>query len=116
MLELANTTITVMRGKQPNRFGDLTNVGTPLYGGVPAALVEKSSTTFDRAAQQRRTIRTIMCVLPDWADVTTDDTIRDEGTGAYYLIESIERQPSLGLPPDLILTLRSRSGVSVTTD
>jgi hypothetical protein len=35
---------------------------------------------------------------------------------AYYMVESIVRQPALiGAPGSLTLTLRSRSGTSVTT-
>ena len=46
------------------------------------------------------------------ADVDTDDTILDESTGGYFAIEDIELQPSLGSPSDLLLTLRSVTGVS----
>jgi hypothetical protein len=116
--ELANTYLTVMRGTSVNSTGDRTNVGLPVYQHVPAALIEQSKTVFDPAASTRRTIRQIMCVVPSWLDVSTDDTIMDEGPTppAYYMVESIQRQPSLGPPPELILTLRSRSGVSVATD
>jgi len=117
-MELCNSQITIMRGTAVNDAGDETDVGTPVYEHVPAALVEKSHTTFDRASSTRRTIRTWMCVLPDWADITIDDTIMDEGTTppSFFMVEDIQRQPSLGLPSSLILTLRMRSGVSITSD
>jgi hypothetical protein len=115
-MELQTTTITIMRGTTANRFGDRTDVGTPLHAGVPAALVESSKQVFDRATQRPQTIRTITCVLPSWADVTDADTIRDESTGSYYMVQSIQVQPTLGPPPDLLLTLRSRSGVTPATD
>lgn len=119
MLELATTSITIIRGTEVNELGDETDVGLTLYQHVPAGLVESGHQTFDRASSTRRTIRTITCVVPSWTDVDADDTIMDERATppAYYMVESIVRQPSLiGSPANLILTLRARSGVSVTTD
>lgn len=116
MLELANTTVSVLRGTTVNDWGDKTNVGTPLYTGIPAAIVESSKQAFDRASQRFQTIRTSTCVVPDWADIVDTDTLIDETTGNAFMIESVELQPSLGPPPDKILTLRSRSGVSVESD
>lgn len=115
--ELAQAWLTIMRGTEVNRFGDETDVGTVIYEHVPAALTETARVTFDRASQTRRTVRTVTCVLSGYTDVTDDDTLRDEVTGAAYLIESMQRQPALnGAPADLILTLRERSGVSVASD
>src|SRR5450756_869353 len=115
-MELANTTLTVMRGTTVNAYGDLTTVGTPLYTGIPAAVVEKARQTFDRATQRAQTIRTTMCVVPDWADILTTDTLMDETTGNFFMVEDITVQPSLGVPPDKILTLRWRSGVTPASD
>lgn len=119
MLEVANTLITVMRGTAVNSLGDETDVGVPIYQHVPASLLETGHTTFDRASTTRRTIRTVTCMVPPWADIDTDDTIMDERCTppAYYMVESMQRQPSLvGVPANLILTLRARSGVAATTD
>lgn len=116
MMELANTTLAVFRGEAANAYGDLTDVGTPYLTGIPAALTEVSKQSFDPASQTRRTIRTITAVVPDWADIDDDDTLMDERTGDYFMIEAINRQPTLGLPADTQLTLRARSGVSIGTD
>lgn len=116
MMELANTTLSVMRGTTTNGYGDVTNVGLPLYQGIPAAVVESGKTVFDNATQRPSTIRTTKCVVPDWADILTTDTLQDETTGSYYMVEDVMTQPSLGPPPDKILTLRWRSGVSVGSD
>jgi hypothetical protein len=116
-MEMANTRLTVMRGTEVNSHGDLTDVGLPLHKHVPAALVEKANVTFDRASQTRRTIRTIMCTVPGYTDVDDDDTIFDEGTGNYFTVQAIEKQPTLiGVQADLILTLQMRSGVSAASD
>ncbi|MCW2904454.1 MAG: hypothetical protein JWO67_6719 [Streptosporangiaceae bacterium] len=116
MREISTTYLTVMRGTEQNKFGDDTDVGVPLYRHVPASIVEVSHQTFDRAEGTQRTIRTIRCAVPSWADIDTDDTIQDELTGQFYMIEDIQRQPTLGLPADTLLTLQSRSGISISTD
>lgn len=115
-MELATTTLSVLRGTEVNNWGDLTNVGTPLYTGVPAGLVESSKQVFDRATQRHQVVRTITCVVPECADILDTDTLIDESTGAAYMIESVTRQPTLGPPPDKILVLRERTGVSVDSD
>lgn len=118
MMELANTRLTIMRGTAANAYGDLTDVGSPIYTGIPAAINESAQTVFDAATQRKQTIRTSTCVVPGWVDVLDTDTLLDEGSGNYYMIESSERQPTgpTGITPNLILTLRWRSGVSVGSD
>jgi hypothetical protein len=116
VMEIANTTLSVLRGTKVNAYGDKTNVGTPLYTGIPAAVVESSRQAFDRASQRHQTIRTIQCVVPDWADILDTDTLMDETTRNFFMVESIAMQPTLGPPPDKLLTLRARSGVTVATD
>lgn len=116
MRAVSTTFLTVMRGTTLNRAGDETDVGTPIYQHIPASLVETSHQTFDRDEATYRTIRATKALVPHWADIDTDDTIQDERTGEYYMIEDIEKQPTLGLPGDTMLTLTSRSGISVKTD
>ena len=112
---LGTTRLTIMRGEEADDAGDISDVGIPVYRHVPADLVEQSHQTFDPASSTRRTIRTIMCVVPSYTDVTNADTLLDERTGNYFVIESITMQPTLGPPPDLILTLRQVTGVSVAS-
>lgn len=118
MMELANTRLTIMRGTAANDYGDLTDVGTPIYSGIPAAINESSKTVFDAATQRPQTIRTSTCVVPGWTDVLTTDTLLDETTQNYYMIEDIQRQPTgpTGIAPEKILTLRWRSGVTPGSD
>lgn len=117
-MELANTRLTIMRGAIANAYGDLTDVGTPVYSGVPAAVVESSKQVFDPATQRPQTIRTSTAVVAGWVDVLTSDTIMDESTGNYFMINDIGLQPTgpTGISPDKILTLRWRSGVTVASD
>jgi hypothetical protein len=116
-LKFMNRTITIMRGTRANPYGDLSDVGIPLHTGVQAAIAETSQTYFDAATQRNQIIRSIECIVPAWVDVETTDTIMDEATGNYFMIEGIRQQPGIGYyPAPKILTLRMRSGVSVTSD
>jgi hypothetical protein len=116
-MEIANCLITVCRGTEANAYGDLSDVGSVLYQHVPAAVTETTKTVFDPATQRPQTIRTSMCVLPSWADVLDSDTLQREDTGDFFMIESVQRQPTLiGVQPDIILSLRWRSGVSPGSD
>lgn len=117
VLAFNNRLMTVMRGTEVNAYGDETDVGIPIYRDVPAALAEVEEVTFDRASQTRRTIRTVTCKFQAYVDVTSDDTLMDQFTGYFYLIESMKEQPGIGYyPAPKILTLRMRSGISVESD
>ena len=109
MLGLANSYVAILRGTTVDDYGDLVDADTPAYTGIPAAIVESAKTVMDPAAQVPRTVRAITCVLPGWADVLNSDRLQDPA-GRIYEIESVEAQPSLGYPPDTILTLRRVTG------
>lgn len=117
VLKFRNRSMTIMRGTSANPYGDLSDLGVPLYTGVPAALAETSQVVFDAATQRQQIIRTVTCTVPNWVDVVTTDTLKDEFTGMFYMIESIEAQPGIGYyPAPKILTLRMRSGVNIKSD
>jgi hypothetical protein len=118
MMELANTRITIMRGTEANAYGDVSDVGSPISSGIPAFVTESSKQVWDPATQQPRTVRTSKCVVASWVDILSSDTLLDEGSGNYYMIQDIQLQPTgpTGITPEKILTLRWRSGVGVTSD
>lgn len=113
-LRFMDRSLTILRGQTANAYGDISDVGQPIYTGVQAALAETSQTAFDPATQRPSIIRSITCILPGWADVQMTDTIYDPATGWFYLIENLQQEPGIGMyPPRQILTLRLRSGVTV---
>lgn len=117
VLKFRNRSISVMRGTKVNAYGSKTNVGVPLYQGIPAAIAETQDQSFDPATQRMQIIRGLSAIVPAWADIIETDTLMDETTGYFYLVESIESRPSVGYyPPDKLLSLRMRSGVSVSGD
>ena len=116
-LQFMNRQIAVLRGTAVDDLGDLSDVGAPLYTGIPAAIAEVSETVFDAATQRLSTIRSIKAAVPGWADVIASDTIQDEFTGFYYIVLSLEAEPGIGYyPPRKLLSLKMRSGVSVQSD
>ena len=64
-----------MRGSAVDEFGDESDVGQVKYTGIPAAIAETTDVVFDQATQRPQVIRTITCVVPNWADVIDTDTL-----------------------------------------
>ena len=117
VLRFRNRSLSVMRGTKISSYGSKTNTGTPLYRGIPAAIAETQDQAFDPASQRMQIIRGLSAIVPAWADIIETDTLMDETTGMFYLVESIQSRPSIGYyPPDKLLTLRERSGVSIGSD
>lgn len=107
MENLQTTAVSILRGTTSDAYGDEADDNTAAYQNVPASIVEGTAkTVLDPSTQAARTVRAITAVLPSWADVLNTDRIQDQATGTLYIIESVTAQPSLGYPPDTILTLR----------
>ena len=114
VMRVMDRRVTVLRGRDVSPYGDVSDVGRPLYTGIPAAIAEVKQQSFDPATQRPSIIRAIEARVPSWADIETTDTLLDPATGSYYMIEDISAEPGYGLyPPCKRLTLRQRSGVSV---
>jgi hypothetical protein len=117
VLKFMDRQIRTFRGSSVDEFGDMSDVGSPLYTGIQAAIAEVDETVFDAATQRMSTIRQVKGVVPGWADIIASDTLQDEFTGFYYMVESLEAEPGIGFyPPRKLLTLRERSGVSIASD
>jgi hypothetical protein len=116
-LRVMDRQISVLRGETVDEYGDVSDVGTPVFTGVPAAIAEVSQTAFDPATQRPQIIRSIQGVMPGWAEVRTTDTLYEPATDRYFMIEDVSQEPGFGLyPPRQLLTLRVRSGVTVESE
>lgn len=114
ILKFRNRAMTISRGTETNWAGDESDVGIPLYTGIPCSLAEVSDETFDPASTTRRTVRTWTCIFDAWVDVTLNDTLMDEFTGYFFSIESMEERPGIGMyPPAKVLSLTMVSGITV---
>ena len=112
MYALATTTVSILRGTGYNDAGDLVDTQDVYKTGIVAALIEKNSTTWDAATQQRRTVRRINLTLPSTTDVLGSDQILDEETGYLYSITSLTQPNAVGIVPDLDLVLQRVTSVT----
>jgi hypothetical protein len=116
--EVANCTVSIMRGVGYDEYGDISDDMAAVTPGIPAVLIETSRSVFDPATQTPRTVRSATLRVPAWTKVLSSDQIRDDSTGNTYSIEDITLPPttvntSVGGASDLVLTLRrvTSSGV-----
>jgi hypothetical protein len=117
VLRYQNRQISSYRGTSVDEFGDLSDVGSPLYTNLPAAIAEVDEVVFDAATQRPQTIRSVKAIVPGWCDIQASDTLQDSFTGWFYIVTSLEAEPGIGYyPARKLLTLKERSGVSVASD
>ena len=65
-----------------------------------------------RRPSSRRTIRTVTCVMPQWADVLNTDRLQGPDGTVWAVIE-VTAIPTLGYPADKVLKLRRVTGAGV---
>jgi hypothetical protein len=105
--EVTNTQISVLRGTTYNSTGDQVDDNQVFMENVPAFLAETGHTTQDPSSPTPRTIREIVCHVPQYVGVVSTDRIMDQGTGDTYIILSVTRPPSLiGIPVPSVLALK----------
>lgn len=95
LAETSNVTVSVLRGTSVNQWGDVVDDLTPAFEHVRATLVETSKEIQDPSTQTPRTIREIICWVPEFLGVTTDDRIKDEVSGLTYMIAGIMKPPTI---------------------
>lgn len=104
---IRNTTVSVLRGTGENRFGDTVDAAQPVITGLPAFLAETGKQVEDPSSPTPRTIRQVICHVPQWAGVLNSDRIWDETTSQAYMIIGVTTPPTLiGAPVDTILDLK----------
>ena len=122
-----NCIVTVCRGTTTDAYGDTVDSFLPYETGIPAELAEQTKNVFDPATQMPRTIRTVIAIVPSWLDVLDTDSLQVTwnpaaavtslaGTMPFYEIRDVSLQPSLGSPPDIVLTLKERTAAGLVSD
>lgn len=106
MLALATTTITVMRGTTTDAYGDEQDTDTVIAAGIPASIVEQSRRVSTRDDPTPRTVRYTVGRVTAGADITDNDRIRDDRTGAVYIVDAVSSMTSAAVAADLRLDLR----------
>lgn len=103
---LATTTVSVFRGTTTDDYGDEADTDTPLYTGIPASLTEQTRRVTTRDDPAPRIVRYAVARVAAGTDVTDQDRLRDERTGAVYIVDAVSSMANPALTADLRLDLR----------
>lgn len=106
MISRATTTITVLRGTATDGYGDETDTNTPVATGIPASLVEQTRRVTTRDDPTPRIVRYAVGRVTAGTDITDQDRLRDESTGAVYIVDAVSSMNSAAVAADLRLDLR----------
>lgn len=111
MIALATTRVSVLRGTATDAFGDVADTTTVHASGIPASLIESGRQAFNPVTGVPRILRTHVARLPPGTDLTETDRLKDEQTGAIYIVASVTRNANpvcaQDLRADLIRTGRA---------
>lgn len=102
----ATTTLSVLRGTTTDDFGDQQDTNTIVARGLPASLVEQTRRVTTRDDPAPRVIRYATGRVTAGTDITDQDRVRDERTGATYIVEAVSTMNSAAVASDLRLDLR----------
>ncbi|WP_159006883.1 hypothetical protein [Streptomyces sp. NRRL S-813] len=105
-IAIATTTLAVLRGTTTDAWGDEADTDTPKYTGIPAALTEQTRRVTTRDDPTPRIVRYAVARVAAGTDVTDQDRIKDERTGAIYTVDAVSSMANPAVTPDLRLDLR----------
>lgn len=103
---IATTSIAILRGTTTDAYGDEADMDTPVHTGIPASLTEQSRRVTTRDDPTPRIVRYAVARVAAGTDVTDQDRIQDERTGAIYSIDAVSSMANPALTADLRLDLR----------
>lgn len=106
MIARATTTLTVLRGTTTDGYGDEVDTDTPVHTRIPAALAEQTRRVTTRDDPTPRVIRYAVGRVTAGTDITDQDRVRDERTGAVYIVDAVSSMNSAAVAADLRLDLR----------
>lgn len=106
MLALATTTLTVYRGTTTDAYGDEQDTDLPVHTGIPASLTEQSRRVTTRDNPTPRIVRYTVARVTAGTDITDQDRVVDERTGAVYIVDAVSQMANPALASDLRLDLR----------
>lgn len=106
MQAIATTKVSILRGTETDAFGDERDTNTPIATGIPASLTEQSRRVTTRENPTPRIVRYAVARVPARTDVTDQDRVRDERTGATYIVEATSSMANPAAVPDIRLDLR----------
>jgi hypothetical protein len=106
VLAAATTRLTVYRGTTTDAYGDEQDTDTPIATGIPASLIEQNRRPSGRESQTPRILRYAVARVTAGTDITDQDRVKDERTGAVYIVDAVSSMSSPVVASDLRLDLR----------
>lgn len=106
MQAVATTKVSILRGTTTDAYGDEQDTDTPVHTGIPASLVEQSRRVTTRDDPTPRIVRYAVARVPASTDVTDQDRLLDERTGAKYIVDAVSAMTNPALAVDRRLDLR----------
>lgn len=106
MQAIATTRISILRGTTTDAYGDEQDTDTPIATGIPASLTEQSRRVTTRDDPTPRIVRYAIARVGAGTDVTDQDRVRDERTGAVYIVDAVSSMANPAVAADLRLDLR----------
>lgn len=102
---LASTKVSIYRGTSTDDWGDPVDNDTPHITGALGNLVIRSVKASTESSGMAQVVTYAVCRVRSNLDITCNDTLKDERTGKYWQIASIEEPQNPGINPDLRLNL-----------
>jgi hypothetical protein len=106
MQAIATTRVEILRGTTTDTYGDEQDTDTAIASDIPAALTEQSRRVTTRDDPTPRIVRYAVARVPAGTDVTDQDRLRDQRTGAIYIVEATSSMANPAATPDIRLDLR----------
>jgi hypothetical protein len=106
MQAIATTKISILRGTTTDGYGDEQDTNTVVAAGIPASLTEQSRRVTTRDDPTPRIVRYAVARVPARTDVTDQDRVLDELTGAKYIVDAVSGMANPAIEVDRRLDLR----------
>jgi len=106
MQAIATTRISILRGTGVDAYGDEVDIDTPHATGIPASLTEQSRRVTTRDDPTPRIVRYTIARVPAGTDITDQDRVKDERTGAIYAVDAVSSMANPVAVADLRIDLR----------
>jgi hypothetical protein len=106
MQAIATTKVSILRGTTTDAYGDEQDTDTPVSTGIPASLIEQTRRVTTRDDPTPRIVRYAVARVPANTDVTDQDRVLDERTGAKYIVDAVSGMTNPAIQVDRRLDLR----------
>lgn len=106
MQAIATTSVSILRGTETDEFGDERDTTIPIAEHIPASLVEQTRRVSGRENPTPRIVRYAVARVPARTDISENDRLVDERTGATYVVDAVSGMANPAVLVDRRVDLR----------